>query len=363
MHNKTNEKQFDEQLIQQLYRLPEALREIVASRLRGIDEENKLNDYSWLNEIFKLGLRPLTSADAAVLSSQDYKEAITIFDAHYPQLLIQSYAPPLVLFVRGELADNKARHAPCLAMVGARKAQPRILAFVERIAEALAERDVVVVSGLAYGVDAAAHRGALAAQGGKTIAVLGTPLNRIYPAAHLGLAEQIVAQGGALISQFASCERTYPSNFLERNRIIAGMCSGTFVAQAGERSGSLATARFALEENRDVMALPGDAIDESFAGTNKLIQSGATLVTCAQDILALYEDILSPPKIKQLASSDNTKNSALDLFLAGLTHEPIEMQEFLSLVPNDLDPHETALTLELAGKIIMLAGDMVQRVR
>jgi len=363
MHNKIIEKQTDEQLIERLYRLPENFRELVAGRLRGLPEENKLNDYNWLNELFELAARVLGGAEASVLSAQDYAQAITIFDERYPQLLIQSYAPPLVLFVRGELTPGRLKLQPCLAIVGARKAGVRILAFVERIAEILADRSLVVVSGLAYGVDAAAHRGALAAAGGRTIAVLGTPVNRIYPMAHLGLAEQIVAQGGALISQFASCERTYPSNFLERNRIIAGMCIGTFVAQAGDRSGSLATARCAREENRDVMALPGDVIDENFIGTNKLIQSGATLVTCAQDILALYEDVLSPPKIKQIECSDSAKNPALDLFLAGLSHEPIEMQEFLALVPNDLDPHEAALSLELAGRIIKLAGDMVQRVR
>lgn len=292
------------------------------------------------------------------LQAIDISAAITISDPRYPAMLRQMYAPPLVLFVQGALEPEDG---VAVAIVGARKAGPKMCSLVERIASELAGRGITVVSGLAYGVDAAAHRGALSKPKGKTIAVLGTPLDRIYPAAHLGLAEQIVKQGGALISEYPSGARVFPSNFLERNRIIAGMSDGILVAQAGERSGSLATARYALEENRDVMALPGDVLDPSCAGTNRLIREGATLVISAQDIFDTYEGRIRAAPIDEAQPA--AKNDRCPDWLRSCPFDPIPLAEFQLCIPADQDPHCTVLELELSQSIAMLPGELVQRLR
>lgn len=287
------------------------------------------------------------------LADEDIESAVTIFDPRYPPLLREIYAPPLVLFVRGKLPNEEQ---PMLGVVGARKASLRTAAFIERLSKGAAERGVVIVSGLAYGIDAAVHKGALAARDGVTIAVLGTPLDRIYPSAHRWMAEEIVARGGALISTYPQGTPVFPSNFLERNRIIAGMSRAVFVGQAGARSGSLATARFALEENREVLALPGDVLDEGFAGSNRLLREGATVVTNLEEVLAPYEGAIAP-----VAEAESAP--PLPEWLRKLPKEVIHFQEFSKAVPDGLSPHEAALNLELSGVIAMLPGDHVQRLR
>jgi DNA processing protein len=286
----------------------------------------------------------------STLSDDDIAAAITIFDPRYPRLLREIYAPPLVLFVRGELPKPNQQ---LLAIVGARKANLRTASLIERISKGAAERSVVIISGLAYGIDAAAHRGALAAHDGVTVAVLGTPLDRIYPTAHRWMAEEIIAKGGALISTYPKGSQVYPSNFLERNRIIAGMSRAILVGQAGARSGSLATARFALEENREVLALPGDVLDEGFAGSNRLLREGATVVTNLEEVLSPYEGLIESPPA--------TPSQQLPDWVARLPKDPVNFEHFSQLVPTGSSPHEAALELELAGVIAVLPGDQIQR--
>lgn len=333
--------------IETLFSASEAEREMIADAIRHAN-----------TSIYGDLLRSLEGKSGLLLDA-DLERAVTIFDDRYPEMLRQIYAPPLVLFVRGTLPQPKPQPAPpsvAIGIVGARTAGPRVTALVQRLACGVAESGAIVISGLAYGVDAAAHRGAMVSQTGITIAVLGTPLQKIYPAAHAGLAEQIVERGGALISQYASKSAVFPSNFLERNRIIAGMSRGVLVAQAGERSGSLATARFALEENREVMALPGDVLDDAFAGSNRLIREGATLVTTVEEILMPFEELLDK-------KSQQTEKPHKDLpqWLLGIGSEVMPLAEFISHIPSEIPQHEAILRLELAAAVILLPGEMIQR--
>ncbi|MDE2000940.1 MAG: DNA-processing protein DprA [Patescibacteria group bacterium] len=204
-------------------------------------------------------------------------------DPEYPALLREIPFPPHGLYVLGDIAYAQ----PAIAVVGTRAATPHGKTLAKSFATALAGAGVPIISGLALGVDAEAHRGALDV-GGKTIAILGTPLDYIYPRAHVRLADEILKSGGAIVSEFAFGHGYNPSNFLVRNRIISGLSTGALIIEAPERSGSLATARFALEQNRDIFVIPGSTQLTNYKGSHALIKSGAMLVTEPEDILEHY---------------------------------------------------------------------------
>ena len=206
---------------------------------------------------------------------------IALKDSDYPSLLREIPDPPAVLYVLGDLPDEKI---PRLAIVGTRKATPSGCLIAKVLAKELSEAGFIIVSGLAMGIDTAGHEGVLASRG-KTIAVLGNGLNGIYPRLNKNLAEQILELGGAIISEYPPNEPAFPSNFLARNRIVSGLCLGTIVVEAPERSGSLVTARLALEQNREVFVVPGPANHPNYAGSHQLIREGARLVVSAKDIL------------------------------------------------------------------------------
>ena len=197
-----------------------------------------------------------------------------------PALLKEIPDPPERLWHVGDLA---AACAPALAIVGSRRCSRygREMAFA--LAEQVAGRGVTVVSGLAYGVDAAAHRGALAA-GGRTVAVMAGGLGRIYPAAHAPLARQIVDSRGALVTEYPPDATPRKHHFPARNRLVSGLCLGVVVVEAAARSGSLITARMALEQNREVMAVPGMATNPLSKGCHRLIRDGAALIESIEDI-------------------------------------------------------------------------------
>lgn len=206
---------------------------------------------------------------------------LTLADADYPVLLKEISDPPLVLFVRGNAAVLSSRQ---IAMVGSRAVSSYGAKHAEAFAFALARAGLVITSGLARGVDAASHRGTLKA-GGMTIAVNGTGLMQIYPPAHRRLADEIVEKGGALVSEFPLKAGPIAYHFPRRNRIISGMSKGVLVVEAARRSGSLITARHAVEQGRDVFAVPG-CIDHPLAeGPHALIRQGARLVEVPEDIL------------------------------------------------------------------------------
>lgn len=205
-------------------------------------------------------------------------------DAEYPRLLTEIAQPPEKLFVRGEIPSG----IPLLAVVGSRKPTRYGMEAAEKIVRGLSELtdDIVIVSGLAVGIDTIAHKTALAC-GMKTVGVLGSGMDRVafFPQENWGLAEKIADAGGAVISEYPEGAPGLPHHFPERNRIIAGMSRGVVVVEAKDRSGALVTARIALEENREVFAVPGSIFSIYSEGPNRLIQRGAKCVTSAEDIL------------------------------------------------------------------------------
>jgi DNA processing protein len=208
----------------------------------------------------------------------------------YPRHLARIYDPPLVLYVRGHLEPDEGETS--LAIVGSRAASPPGRSLARRMAQQLAAGGVTVVSGLARGIDTAAHQGALEGRG-RTIAVLGCGIDRVYPKENTGLAAQ-VASSGAVVSEFPLGTPPLPGHFPRRNRLIAGWGRGVLVVEAAARSGALGTVRCALEEGRDVMAVPGHPTSRGSEGVNALIRDGATLVRDAADVAAELGISLAP---------------------------------------------------------------------
>jgi DNA processing protein len=222
-------------------------------------------------ELAQEELGKATAADVSILS---------LDDPQYPARLREIYDPPLILYVRGSV---EVLSHPGIAVVGTRHPTPYGSGMAERLAIDLSARGLTILSGMARGVDTAAHRGAIAAKG-KTVAVFGTGVDVLYPKENTRLAEQILALGGALITEFPLGTFAAPQNFPIRNRIISGMSMGVLVVEAAEYSGTRITARCALEQNRDVFAVPGNVTNKNSWGPNTLIKQGAKLVATWEDI-------------------------------------------------------------------------------
>jgi len=293
-------------------------------------------------------------------------QVITLDDGAYPAPLRQIYDPPLLLYIRGDVAQL-ARTA--IAIVGTRHPTPYGTGMAERLACDLAARNLVVVSGLARGVDSCAHRGALAGRG-KTVAILGTGVDVIYPRENQRLADQILACGGALVSEFPLQTFAAPRNFPIRNRIISGLCFGVLVVEAGEYSGTRITARCALEQSREVFAVPGNVTNRGSWGPNTLIKQGAKLVATWEDV---WEELSEGLRAQLTPPEDESKRATTaSLFV----DEPLAPHEkrILSLLRVDEAQHIDELVerleaqlssseifaalfeLELAGKIRQLSG-------
>jgi DNA processing protein len=276
-------------------------------------------------------------------------------DLNYPSLLRECYDPPQILFYRGETTSALAT-GPHVSIVGSRKANPNSCEIASNFAKEIADAGGTIVSGLALGIDAAAHNGALkSAHTLPTVAVLGSGLSNIYPSANEKLAFQILERGGLLISQFEPNENPYPSNFLDRNRIIAGMSLGTLVVQAADRSGSLVTAKYALDENREVMAVPGSITDPRFVGSNRLLKQGAALVTAVEDVMDIIPSLIRTKAEKESSASGTTAPQAKILF-ALKDHEEIHFDELLPLFSDRSTLQRELLELELSGQIAMRPG-------
>src|SRR2546423_8977332 len=236
---------------------------------------------------------------------------IALEDGAYPPRLKEIYDPPVVLFVRGSV---EVLSSPGIAMVGTRHPTPYGLGMAERLSKDLASRGLVIISGMARGVDTASHRGAIAVNG-RTVAVFGTGIDVMYPKENTRLADQILSLGGALISEFPVGTFAAPQNFPIRNRIISGMSAGVLVVEAAEYSGTRITARCALEQDRDVYAVPGNVTNKSSWGPNTLIKQGAKLVATWEDVceelptdiqesLNSLRDESSPPETASLFPED-----------------------------------------------------------
>lgn len=276
--------------------------------------------------------------------------AVSKHDADYPRRLLDIYDPPPVLFVKGELPPQESPH---LAIVGSRSATPYGLRAAADLAHDLARAGVVVVSGLAYGIDEAAHNAALKGQG-KTIAVLGTGLLTLT-SRERHLAEKIVQGGGAVISEFPVDAHAMKQNFPVRNRIIAGMSHGTLIVEAAIKSGSLITANAALEQGRDVFAVPGPITSTTSEGTNHLLKMGAHVVTEAADILGVLgvEKAAVPDEVKQYVADSKEESLILDL----LSKTPVHIDELTR--GTQLAPQAIASTLslmEIKGRTKQIGG-------
>jgi DNA processing protein len=257
-------------------------------------------------------------------------DVLILDDGSYPALLREIADPPIVLYVRGDW--QACLEAPCVGVVGSRKCSTYGQNAAEMLARDLGQRGVTVISGFARGIDAAAHRGAIEG-GGRTVAVLGTGLDDVYPKEHRKFAEEMLEKGGAMVTQFPLGTPPIKENFPYRNRIISGLSLGVLVVEATERSGSLITARLAMEQNREVYAVPGNISSRNSFGSNYLIKSaGAKLVQQWQDVVAEFPKeiaaaILPPPAQKK---DDFPAEKQENLAPAGLNPDELKLWQLLS---------------------------------
>jgi len=333
-----------------------SLTELEATGIQAVSAQSVATGKS--AELAREELARAAAAGATVISTDD---------PSYPPRLKEIYDPPLVLYVRGNV-DLLTK--PGIAMVGTRHPTPYGSGMAERLACDLAVHGLVIISGMARGVDTASHRGAISAKG-KTLAVFGTGVDVIYPKENSRLSEQILALGGALISEFPIGTFAAPQNFPIRNRILSGMSVGVLVVEAAEYSGTRITARCALEQNRDVFAVPGNVTNKNSWGPNTLIKQGARLVATWEDV---WEEL---PTEVRLALTPATSPESPGASSASLFPEeglPPHEKRILSLLKADEATHidelverlETEMSsseifaalfeLELAGKIRQMPG-------
>lgn len=292
---------------------------------------------------------------------------IPVDDLAYPSRLKEIYDPPLILYVRGE---SEVLRKPGIAVVGTRHPTPYGSGMAERLACDLAAQGLVIISGMARGVDTASHRGAISAKG-KTVAVFGTGVDVIYPKENSRLSEQILALGGALISEFPLGTFAAPQNFPIRNRIISGMSLGVLVVEAAEYSGTRITARMALEQNREVFAVPGNVINKNSWGPNTLIKQGATLVATWEDVWEeLPADVrlaLAPPRSPESPDASSAslfpddglpphEKRILSLLKADEATHIDELIEKLESQMSSSELFAALFELELSGKVRQMPG-------
>ena len=291
---------------------------------------------------------------ALAWAAEPGNQLITLADRLYPQALLDTDDPPILLYVKGQA---ELLNRPSLALVGSRNASHQGEANAEAFARALSQAGLGIVSGMALGIDAAAHRGGL--QGpGSTIAVIGTGIDRIYPARNADLARRI-AETGAIVSEFPLGTPPLQHNFPRRNRIIAGLAKGCLVVEAAERSGSLITARLAAEAGREVFAIPGSIHSPVAKGCHKLIKQGAKLVDSAQDILeelGWEARVAIPPEIRLQTPPTG------DPLLETMGFDPISVDVLANRTGLTADTLLAMLLAhELEGRVAQLPGGLYQR--
>jgi len=297
---------------------------------------------------------------------------LTYTDDAYPERLREIFDPPVLLWIRG---NPQLLSQPSIAVVGTRHPTPYGTGMAEMLSRDLAARGIIILSGMARGVDTAAHKGAVAAKR-PTIAIWGTGVDVVYPKENKSLAEQIIAGGGAIISEYPLGTFPAPQNFPKRNRILSGMSIGVLVIEAAEYSGTRVTARCALEQNREVFAVPGNVTTKNAWGPNTLIKQGAKLTATWEDV---WEELPTPIRLQLAAQADSESNpaAAASLFqqepfdqaplppaetrlINVLRHdEALQLDEIMEKLDSELSSSEifTALfELELAGRIRQLPG-------
>lgn len=296
-------------------------------------------------------------ADLNWLESDHTHHIISLIDEHYPSLLKEIADPPIILYVTGDLSILNTRQ---IAIVGARNATPTGMNNAENFAHELAKSGFTITSGLALGIDGASHRGAISANG-KTVAVLGAGLNHIYPRKHFALAKQISDHFGAVLSEFPLAMRPLAYHFPRRNRVIAGLSVGVIIIEAALKSGSLITARFALENSREVFAIPGSIHHPLARGCHHLIKQGAKLVETADDVLEEFG-------FCQYLSNPQSPN-ALPIPLSAAEQHILDKIDFeitsvdMIILQSGLTTSEVSsilLTLEMQGRIQIVSGGYVR---
>ena len=316
----------------------------------------------------------IASGEAAHAADQELEKLaatgatiLTWRDEAYPERLREIYDPPALLWVRG---DASLLSRPIIAVVGTRHPTPYGTGMAEKLARDLALRGILILSGMARGIDTAAHKGAVAAKR-PTVAVWGTGVDVIYPKENKSLAEQIIAGGGAILSELPLGTFPAPQNFPKRNRILSGMSLGVLVVEAAEYSGTRVTARCALEQNREVFAVPGNVTNKNAWGPNLLIKQGAKLTSCWEDV---WEELPSAVRMgleqSEGFASEGTSEASLfqqsplppsEARVIGVLRqdEALQMDEILEKLESEMSSSEvfTALfELELAGRIRQLPG-------
>ena len=340
--------------------LPDAIFAAGSSALRGVIGEKAVNLLRDSNN--------QASVEAALAwSCLPDQHIVTLADTEYPQMLLQIPDPPSVIYVRGRL---DLLNRPALAIVGSRNPTAQGIQNAERFAATFSEAGLVIASGLALGIDAAAHRGALAA-GGNTVAFIGTGIDRIYPARNRELALEIAAKG-AIVSEFPIGTPVCASNFPRRNRLISGFSRGALIVEAAVESGSLITARLAAEQGREVFAIPGSIHAPQARGCHKLIKQGAKLVETAQDVLeelrwnvsnassTATEDPLQVSTASPTAVSP--EQEAVSQLLAAMSFDPCSTDDLAVRCGLTAEALSVMLLhLELDGRVASLPGGRYQR--
>ena len=313
-------------------------------------------------------------------ASEAGNRVLTLADTDYPRQLFDITDPPVLLYVKGEPA---LLSRPGIALVGARSATAAGEANAEAFARTLAQQGLVVVSGLALGIDAAAHRGALAAgsTGAGTVAVIGTGIDRIYPARNAALAREIAA-AGAVVSEFPLGTPPLQHNFPRRNRLIAGLAEGVLVVEAALGSGSLITARLATETGREVFAIPGSIHSPLSRGCHRLIRDGAKLVETAEDVVEELRGRLGWPAPVAASVKDRRSRGAVPAVpaapprqaaialdgertrvLEAIGHDPVDLDTIAARCGLTVDAlYAILLPLELEGRLAKLPGGRFQRI-
>lgn len=293
----------------------------------------------------------------------EHRAIVTLGDKDYPAALLQTEDPPGLLYAMGQIDQlERLQSSQAMAMVGSRNPTPQGKLNAQAFARILSQAGFSIVSGLALGIDGAAHEGALeGASPGQlaTIAVVGTGLDRVYPRSHLQLAHRI-AQQGLILSEYPLGTPPRAENFPRRNRIISGLSQGTLVVEAALESGSLITARQALDQGREVFAIPGSIHSPQSKGCHALIRQGAKLVESAQDIL---EELHSPHPLAQMPLTLEPEAPAETGLLAHLGHDGVNLDTLQARTGLDTAHLQAELLdLELAGQVERLAGGLFQRV-
>lgn len=357
----------------QRFGLPQAIFEASESALRACVTIRQAASLCLVPE----GLDALVSRTEDWLSqAPGQRRIVTLGDSAYPQALLDTEDPPLMLYALGRVDKLIEGFQECartgVAVVGSRNPTPQGVQNSRQFSEALGQSGITVVSGLALGIDGAAHEGALAGYSGLTwgtVAVVGTGLDRVYPKAHFELAHRI-AENGMLLSEYPLGSAPLSSNFPKRNRIISGLCRATLVVEAALKSGSLITARLAVEQGKDVFAIPGSIHSTQARGCHALIKQGAKLVECAQDIL---DELPGASGVRVPVSEGPSDSGQSGTSMEGLSSLETGLLNALGFEPTTLDslqqrsgmdtPTLQALLmgLELGGWVARLPGGKFQQ--